>query len=192
MKSIKLRAKNEAIRGLREKLGITQSELAEILQVARSTLAMHEGKERPLPSVPLLKLAVLQIRLSELPEMNSAKAPHPSEHIFLASSLEASRCMTEREAKCRAQSKRLNEELKLRIAEYERTRQWLHLAEHALEEKNFRLANEAEWWKLQRHIAISKLAGCGTPVQQKLRSRIALLDGEAELNRNVRFQMRNK
>ncbi len=172
----------QGILAIRTRLGFSQEELAEVLQVSRSTLVMNERGERSLPGPALLKLSILEINLSGSAPPGFAKfARHPGES-WPSGEFEAeSKRILDREARCRAQSARLSEVLEAITASYKRTRGWLEMIDVSLESGRFSLEGEEDWWKVQRTIALAKLFKCDTRLQAGIRNRIATLQAEAAM-----------
>jgi transcriptional regulator with XRE-family HTH domain len=189
MKTKRRRPAVAGIRAIRERLGLTQKELADLLQVGRSTVLMNERGERSLPGPAVLRAARLEIKLAAAPAIGREKLNwHPSEKLQDSDRRHALGLMTDRENKCRLQSHQLSAKLDSISALYFKTREWLQLIDAALEEGDFTLAGENLWWKYQQTIALEKLSRCGAPEQALLRNKIALLEGEAELNRKIYLQ----
>lgn len=190
MKNSKHRKSNDGIAAIRKKLGLTQHEMAEILQITRSSLVMNELGARPLPGQALLKLSLLEINLATGTDMQRvSQLAHPAERMQSKDLTDACNRSTERENTCLMQVDKLASKLATITNRYQHTRHWLHLIEKNLEKGKFTLRNEAQWWKAQQEMAIAKLADCDRSVQQVLQNKIDLLIGEAQLNKAARLQL---
>ncbi len=185
MKFFKAR-KNEGISSLRDKLGLTQDELAEILMINRSSLAMNEQRRRPLPGNAILKIALLEITLVKSNKhQGRSTAAHPSERNMDTLINEMAAQSLLKESTCMVRAEKLKTQLASILIMYKRTRHWLELIEEAIAQEKFTLPDEQAWWERQKQMALSKLYTCDKTVQTHLQHKINLLLGEARLHREA-------
>ena len=60
----------KATKLLRNKLGLTQSEMAKYLSITRSQLTMYENHKRDLPSFALQKIVAMELYFTQIPKKN--------------------------------------------------------------------------------------------------------------------------
>lgn len=184
------RKQNEGISALRQKLGLTQGELADILMITRSALGMNELGQRTLPGKALMKIAMLEINLAKSIDFQRRGATtHPSELRIHKELNEVADQSLARETACWKKADTLKTQLATITNAYTRTRHWLDLIERSLEQEKFTLQDEGEWWTRQKYMALSKLSECDRPVQRLLQHKINLLIGEARLQREARLAL---
>lgn len=172
---------------LRNQLGLTQVELAELLNVGRTTFRMYEQRGRTLPGQALLKLSLMQIKIDGgLLARAEHLQPHALEEPLNEECQKAADAMWKREDKCRKAIKKLSANLTGMKLLYQQTRRWLHLVETSLQEKSFTIPLEEMWWQVQQVNALEKLDKCSLHRQLLLQNKLDLLSAEAEINRSLR------
>ncbi len=111
MKFNKCRQKN-GTSSLRDKIGVTQVELAALLLVNRSVIAMNEIGNRPLPGNAHLKIGLLEINLANGVAFNPEEIhAHPAEQPLDVLINELTAESLAKEATCRKTAAKLQTQL---------------------------------------------------------------------------------
>ncbi|CAN5886136.1 hypothetical protein BH11BAC4_BH11BAC4_06670 [soil metagenome] len=173
----------DGLAGLRTRLGYTQQQLADQLNISRSLVAMVENKKRSMPADMLIKMASLEIQLAGNKMQQQTVLPHPAELEFSMPDIH-SPSLYERALKGRLQSRKLSAKLERMTGQYQETRKYLELLTLLLENKE---ANEdsISWWKASERSCIKKLEKCSLREQALLRNKIALVNAERQLSKSI-------
>ncbi len=177
---------NSHLAEARQKLGLSQQQLATELGISRTMVVMVEQNKRNLSTDALLKLAALEMSRETLPlELPSAapavKMPASYSHI------RGRRTCTSlliQEAASDLKCRRLKASLDDMALQYERTVKWLAMLE-GMDGGNSQI-------KRQREAAEAKLARNSLAAQAILKHEIALAEAQAELFRNMRGHINNE
>ena len=176
------------IRRLRLAKGLSQEKMAEQLGIGTSAYKMAEQGRRGLATRALTEIARFEIKLSVNNPGDADGSPHPAEHGFVAAHKESYDRLFAREDQCRKLSRRLQFRLEALKKIYGRSRDWIRIMEEMGREQPGEKGNR-EWWKRQHKMTLKKLQHCGLPAQVLLKARIALLNAEAALYRNMKEQL---
>jgi transcriptional regulator with XRE-family HTH domain len=188
MKMQKQHGNKSNLAALRKRIGLNQEQLAELLNLHRSTINMAELGERTLPTAALLMLANLEIMLSKTVDhtyMDMHPAEQPGMEIFGRHHDQ----LFERESICTFNRRKMEKKLTMKIALYQSTRDRLHFIETAMQQ-NSNDGQTVQFWKGLQETAIQVLNTCGLALQALLRCRIAILDAEAELYKNMKLHQK--
>ena len=177
---------NSHLAEARQKLGLSQQQLATELGISRTMVVMVEQNKRNLSTDALLKLAALEMSRETLPlELPSAapavKMPASYSHI------RGRRTCTSlliQEAASDLKCRRLKASLDDMVLQYERTVKWLAMLD-GMDGGNSQI-------KRQREAAEAKLARNSLAAQAILKHEIALAEAQAELFRNMRGHINNE
>jgi transcriptional regulator with XRE-family HTH domain len=171
----------------RERLGLSQRQLADQLGISRTTIAMAETGRRNLPVAALLKIAELEIKMAGASVLNTT-APPAESNMDLTLQVNPE-MIVYREWHNEAQIYKLTNKLELMTAQYEKLQMQLNLLEGMLEKERGEPGNFFSMsMELHRDRVRKRLSGCSLMEQALLRNRIALLSAESHLNRGVRQQ----
>ena len=193
---MKTRSTQTVLNGMalvRKKLGLTQQQFADHLEISRSMVLHVERGIRSFSVPVLIKIANLEIKLAGDGTSQEVELPaQPVEQKSIANYHQSSNSMLARELKCKIESRKLSNKLKTMMAAYEQTSKWLRTIEKILnelkEEGSAGRQTRDAWWYKQQEMALKKLTSTGLPAQALLRNKIALLDAEAEINKNIQKQ----
>lgn len=181
--------KTQGFAATRERLGLSQRQLADQLGISRTTIAMAETGRRKLPTAALIKLAGLEIK------MTAAMVPDTvtsAEESNMDLPIQARpEFIKVRELLCDAQIQKLTIRLESMTVQYKRLHMQLRLLEGMLEKESAAADNMFTIsMNIHRDRLRKQLSGCSLTGQALLRNRIALLSAESHLNRSVRQQFR--
>jgi transcriptional regulator with XRE-family HTH domain len=190
MKIARRQTYSSGLAGIRKRLGLSQQQLADQLNVNRSTIKFAEQGKRSLPTSALLQVAQLEIMLSKEPEKPIYERLHPAETMIISKCRRSYELMFSKESTSRLNSIKLRSKLQVMSGLYNKNREWLNIVEKYLKE-NRKNGVTNEWWKKQQQSAVRTLNKCGLPLQAILKSKIALLDAESELYRNMKEQLKS-
>ena len=194
-KGVKIPKKDSISTELRKKIGITQAQLASILEVSRSYLAHFESGNRSLSTPSLLMMADMTLHFHELETGKQVFTRSPEIKQFLDSEYKkVLPAMATLERECRLKIKKLEKELALMK---ERARN----AEHAIIVLNtaiHKLNGENPGRKTEWHLkglaqfkqqVYDNLLTCWEPEQAKLHGKIEAIAGEAKALRRYRTKV---
>jgi transcriptional regulator with XRE-family HTH domain len=191
MKLVKRQNGENGLLAIRKRLGLSQEQLASLLHVHRSTIKFAEQGKRSLPTAALLKVAHMEILLAGAPQQTGFEDIHPAEKTAIRLCRRSYDRLFTREARCMLNSQKLAKKLAMMITLYQKTREWLKLTESGVKANRKELP-VARYWKKQQVLAINTLNRCGLPLQILLKSRIAILDAEAELYKHMKLQLKKE
>ena len=171
-------SKTQHISGLREKLGLSQTQLANQLCVSKAAISMAESGRRSLPGAALLKLLELEKKMTVIESNTFTEIPETNKDLPAAVTLEYSQLRLQQ---CEDQVRQLTHKLETMEALYKKLQGQLRLVETILEKEpdgsNLTLP-------IQRDRIFSKMSKCNSKEQALLRDKIALLNAEAGMHRN--------
>lgn len=185
MRAYKINKEQSSLAAIRKRLGLTQQQLADKLNISRSAVMMAENGHRSLPTEALLEVARLEINLSGPGEVHAM--PHPAESESLEKCRREFDRLVEEESNCRLKSRKLIAKLGVMKLQYQRSRTWLHLVEMSLEEHG-----AGEWLQRQQQQVIARLNTCSLPEQALITARISLLDAQAEMHRAMQTSLKKQ
>lgn len=176
---------------LRKKLGLSQEQMAIKLNVHRSTVKFVEQGKRTLPTTALITLANLEIIMAaEVPRQQYVD-PHPLETGSLDIFRRKYEALFARETVCRLHINRLHDKLESISSLYQKSRERLQIIEAAILE-NEQDEHLVKMWQRQHNLVTNSLTICGLPMQVILRTRITLLQAEADMYSNLNEQLRKE
>jgi transcriptional regulator with XRE-family HTH domain len=163
----------------RQRLGLSQQQLANHLGISRSCIAMAEIGQRGLPVKALLKLAELEIQMASISVTDTAV-----ERIEPGSKIPTLDVVYDREQQCQFEIVKLTYKLEEMTDKYKSLVLRLQLLDFLLE-NNIHATGERLLLQTQRQKTISQLSVCNLSAQTVLRSKIALLSAEANMSRAI-------
>lgn len=167
---------NSSLLQVRKKLGLTQQQLADELQLSRVSITMIEQGKRSLSTTALLKLATLEMQAQDKragdPGDSSSLHPAMASHYAVIKSKRSCSVFMIQEASCRLKGRKLADSLQQMTARYEQLNHWMKLAETMIETAEL---------KKQKQAVQKKLDKCGLAAQGLLRHEISLAEAQASL-----------
>jgi len=179
MKICRQYKKMQGLGALRMRLGLTQEAFALELGISRSLVSKVENKCRTLPTPALVKLAALEIKLTE-----AGKTAGPA----MLQSMAEEQAMKDQAAlrmyclasNFRKKADRLQHQLQLLESSYGQLRLCLQNVEWLLHSGSVTSGQGQGYLKMHRSILARKLTRCNLPMQVALRQKIALLRAAAD------------
>lgn len=147
---------------IREKLGLTQHQLANYLGVSRSLLVMHEKNKRELPTAAFLKLCGIELFLTAHDKKTNAVLPHEKRQLERAQQILV-KFDKEYEYKKLATQRQLE---KIQKAYQQKIDLW-HFVSHLDTHKSLS-TNENHWLQLMKLEALKGIEKNGLHEQLKL------------------------
>jgi transcriptional regulator with XRE-family HTH domain len=176
--------KKQGYAALREKLGLSQTQLAEQLGISKATVSMAESGRRSLPTAALLKIAALEIKLAAAMETGPV---HETEKSNIDLPAEAPPEFSQLcQQQCEQQLYKLTTKLETMEAVHKKLRAQLQLLESMLEKEPAEPGNILVMsLQLHRDRLLSKISRCDPKEQALLRNKVAKLKVEANMNRSM-------
>jgi transcriptional regulator with XRE-family HTH domain len=182
MKASKQFRKIEGIAATRQRLGITQEDLAQHLGISPRMVGMVENRQRTLPSFALVKLASLEILLAGQASIKATQQPLPIETAENGLNDHCSSVLYYKEMKARAEASALQYKLQAMETNYQQLRVSLDHTEKMISSgSDFDMA----YLHMHRYTLTRKVTKCSLAAQASLRHKIALLHAAAELHKSV-------
>jgi transcriptional regulator with XRE-family HTH domain len=188
MKLFKQHLQQNCLAAFRRKMGLSQQQLAEHMQLGRSTIGMIEQGRRTIPTSTLLQLAGLEIKLAGITAGDQLKPIDPGPDAVVASCKQHCRRLAVRELNCQEKVDKLNEKLKTMTSLYQKTSEWMKLVQLHIKEAGDD-KNVLNTWKKHESTAMRTLNKCSLPSQLLLRHTIDALQQEAELHKNKQQEL---
>ena len=180
----------------RQRMRLSQTELALELGVSRSLVALVELNKRSLPAAALIKMASLEIQLA-----GAGFSDQPAKHRapVLEQPTEPGPMLAAPDMRavfCRHRSIKLQQQLLAMADRYNSLNDDLHNFDQLIEvteqavENDSRLAEQLRlsFWQQRRAKVASQLNKCDAPAQASLRNKIALLNAEMLLHEGMQKQ----
>ncbi len=175
----------------RERLGLSQSQLAKQLKIPKATLAMAEIGQRSLPVAALLKVAELELKIiaaSQVPFTNSRGLNVEEEPQKAISDF-----MSAREDECQYEIWGCTRRLVRMEEEYEKLITQLQLIKNMIEPEADKPENDLMIeLKYQEMRIVKRISNCGISQQNVLRTRIAVLSAESYITNSAKQQLVNQ
>lgn len=191
MKIVKRQNTKNGLAAIRQRLGLSQQQLADHLGINCSTVKLAEQGKRSLQTAALLKVADLEIMLASQPQKEQHEKIHAAEYALVAQCKRSYDGLFARESCCHINSLKLKARLRVMINLYNKTREWLHVIETAIHNMG-EARNVEQGWEKQKKAAIKTLNRCGLPMQVLLKAKIAVLEAEANLYKIMKQQLMNE
>jgi transcriptional regulator with XRE-family HTH domain len=172
--------RTQSFASIRERLGLSQSQLAIHLGIAKSTLGMAETGRRSLPIAALLKFGELEIRLSGEEVM---KTPEP---INVLEKFHSTDMSTLRELQCDIQVQKLTMKLERMIMKFQKLQVHLQALDTILQAAYDPGNRQMLFMEMHREQIKDQITTCNVAEQLMVRNRIAVLSAESNLSRSVR------
>ena len=171
----------------RERLGLSQEQLAEYLGISRSVLANYERTRRSLPTAALIRLSQLEIMFANM-QQSKSNAHKEFHQPAVIQRQNAARQAFIKEAKyIDFKIAKIKRELTLLQTMYAQTQEWLFVIQGLsiadLPEKT--RARHLKWTAIAQDAATKKLERCDPAAQMMLEIKIAVLAAKAEAYRGV-------
>lgn len=163
----------------RERLGLTQDDFAAHLGISKSLLQKAEYGSRTVPTHTLVKLASLEILLSQ-PKPQPAPHPVELEESYLNDHAPS---MIRYRQECRlTEAANLECKLKMMEASYRQLRNSLEHVETLMATgKTMPIAFATSQLAMHKYMLLRKISKCGQPAQNALQHKISLLYAAAAL-----------
>jgi transcriptional regulator with XRE-family HTH domain len=171
----------------RQRLGMTQRDIALSLGISKALVSMAEGNRRTLPPECLVKLASLEVAVGGAVSIASTQTPHPVEVESHFLNANAPVMLEYKEMHCRAEARILENKLELMVRRYTELRASLEAIERMIAaigdcpHSNMLASLQVHRYKLCRKITVYSLLA-----QASVRNKIALAYAAAELHKSVR------
>jgi len=177
MKFKHLKTKGHA--ATRAKLGLSQRQLAEQLGISKAALSMAESGRRNLPAAALIKMTELQKKLAAAMEANIVRGKNESHRDPETETAESDKL---RKDQREVQLQKLTAQLESMTERYNKLQTQLQLLDTILEKESDD-PDKALILSLQsqRINLVSKISKCNLKEQARLRNKIALLNGEINM-----------
>lgn len=174
--------KNDHYALLRQKLGLSQTQLAEQLGISKAAISMVESGRRSLPTTALLKLVELEKKMNAALEAGPVTGTETNTDLPAEATAEFSQL---HQQQCDEQLHKLTPKLEAMETRYKKLQAQLQLMDKMLEKEPAGPGNSLLMsLEINRNRILSKMSGCNPKEQALLRNKIALLKAEANMNRN--------
>ncbi|HEV7781649.1 MAG TPA: helix-turn-helix transcriptional regulator [Chitinophagaceae bacterium] len=174
--------KTQWVTVLREKLGLSQIQLAQQLGVSKAAISMVESDRRTLPGAALLKLVELEKKMTAAIDSNTLTGfPEHNKDLPVEATQEFSQ---PRQQQYDIQLNHLTAKLEVMEARYKKLRAQLQLVDKMLEKEPAGQPNGLILsLQVQRDRIVSKISRCNPKEQSSLRNKIAVLNAEVNFHK---------
>ena len=173
---------------LRVRLGISQQEFADYLDVTRSQLAMHEQGSRSLPTEAILKIAGMESTHHALQQSKNKKV----KAVVLHPDIQKHHDGIKKKVKlhlenCHFKMKVIQRTLDKMDKEYNKAEKWFQLLEKMIEEipNDKKKKKDLVWLEKQKSQAIKKMIRHGNASQAKMQAAVNALSAEADFYKTL-------
>jgi len=189
MKAFKQHIHQNSLVSFRRRWGLTQQQVAEHMQLSRSTVGMIEQGRRAVPINTLLQLAHLEIKMASRKDEEEIKTIYADPEAIVSRCKRHCDQLAMRELYCQGKVDKLKEKLKTMTSLYQKTSEWMKVVQlHIKEEGDDKeLLNT---WRKHELTARRTLGSCGLPAQMLLKHTIDFHTEEVELHKNKQLQIK--
>jgi transcriptional regulator with XRE-family HTH domain len=191
MKDFKQHIHRNCLVAFRRKWGLSQLQVAEHMQLGRSTVGMIEQGRRPIPTNMLLQLAGLEIKMAGINAAEDVKPVYPGADAIVYRCKRHCEKLALREMYCQEKAGQLKGKLEIMGALYQKTTDWMNLIQLHIKEAG---DNPVVFgiWKKNEISAMRTLNNCSLSSQLLLKHTITFLEEEAELLKKKQLQIKEE
>ncbi|MEO8771898.1 MAG: helix-turn-helix transcriptional regulator [Ferruginibacter sp.] len=174
-----------ALASTRARLGLTQEQIGMHLGISKSMVKLVETNRRHLASARLIKLAGLEIQLTDFQQNKTHNLPPSMQELYSKEKSSYELEARYQEGRCTQHAKQLEKKLQKMEMEYAKIKASLHNLDAMAEVK---LDTSDVLFKTILHLRpklLNKLTKCSLQAQDMTKKKIALLYAEAGLNNSI-------